>query len=343
MLLVLDNLEHVIDAALFVSDLLASAPRVTVVATSREPLHIRAEHVFALAPLAVPWIAANERFIPDAAPALQLFTGIAKARRHDFALAGSDVPIACDICRRLDGLPLAIELAAGSLGALSLPGLADRLSRGLDALATGPRDAPARQRTLRATLLWTYRLLDDADRVAFEAMSVFAGGFTWDAAEAVADVRVDVLESLVDKQLITVEPLGGGIRFNMLQTLREFGAERLDKRSDANAVRQRHLEHYLAFAEGVTAELRRTWSPDLIEGELDNIRAALTFASRVPAPEQALRLLIAIADYLAFYSAEGIEWFVDALALPYDNVPRKSVPMPWRHTRTWSSTATGHW
>ena len=233
------------------------------------------------------------------------------------------MPVACDICRRLDGLPLAIELAAGSLGALSLRGLADRLSRGLAGLSPGPRDAPARQRTLRATLLWSYELLDDAERAAFEATSVFAGGFTLDAAGAVANVNVDVLQRLVDKQLITAEELGGEIRFNVLQTVREFGAERLEIAPTPTAVRQRHLEHYLAFAEDVTAELRRTWSPDLIEGELENVRAALRFASRAPAPEQALRLLTAIADYLAFYSTEAIGWFDDALSLAHHDIPPK--------------------
>jgi predicted ATPase/DNA-binding SARP family transcriptional activator len=322
LLLVLDNFEHVLEAAPLVADLLASCPRLSVLATSREPLHLRAEHVFALAPLAVASPASATSFRD--APALELFTSIVRARRPEFELASADVAVLGEICERLDGLPLAIELAAGSLSVLSVTELATRTRHGLDGLSPGPRDAPARQRTLRATLDWSYRLLSDGERTALASLSVFAGGFTRAAAEAVAGVAVHVLEALTAKQLVTAYPTEHGLRFAMLETIREFAHERLAELPSGDDVRHRHLGHFLAFAERRAVDVRRAGlraAAAELEREMNNLRAAFAWAVEVAATESALRLAIATAEHSSVrHGPEGDRWFIDALALPQDNV-----------------------
>jgi predicted ATPase/DNA-binding SARP family transcriptional activator len=328
LLLVLDNFEHVLDAASLVADLLAGAPELTVLATSREPLRLRAERQFRLDPLGLPADAPDVNgAVARAAPALALFEAVARARDPRFTLSEGDLPAAVDVCRRLDGLPLAIELAAGNLGLLSVAELADRLHHGIDALGRGPRDAPARQRTLVATLRWSHALLTEPERRALAALSVFAGACTREAAEAVTGAPLEVLEALVAKNLALSERgPDGRRRIGMLQTVREFAGARLEERDDAAAVRRRHFDHYVALAEQTRVALLRSRSPELLvqlDQELHNFRAALAWGLEQPAPELALRLASALGFYFDTrrYDGEAATWLKAALARAGDAAP----------------------
>jgi predicted ATPase/DNA-binding SARP family transcriptional activator len=301
LLLILDNFEHVLDAAVLVADLLAAAPRLTVLATSREPLRIRAERTFALGPLE--------------SEAVELFVQVARARDAAFDPTVEELAAIGRLCRRLDGLPLAIELAAGRVGLLSPQELSARLDEGLDVLADGPRDVPARHRALRATLSWSYDLLEPSERAAFARLGVFAGGATVGTARAVSGVSLDVLEALCDKQLL----VHGEGRIGMLETIRTFARERLAERPDAEAIARAHATHYLAFAEDLAQPLRRTSSPALLDRfapEIGNVRVALTWAIGASEAETAQRLAAAFDAYLVLRDpAEGEQWLSAALAL----------------------------
>ena len=228
LLLVLDNLEHLPDAAPLIAGLLERHPALTVLATSRHPLRVRAERLYPVAPL-------------TAAAAAELFTDRAQARGATF-LADDAV---AEICERVGRLPLAIELAAARLRVLTPSRLAERLGNELGVLDRGPRDAPERQRTLRATLDWSYGLLENEERRAVGALGAFAGGCDVDAAEAVTASPLTALEGLVDKSLVTA----AGGRLVMLEPVRQYAVERLAERPDADAVRLRHLRHYLSVAQ----------------------------------------------------------------------------------------------
>jgi predicted ATPase/DNA-binding SARP family transcriptional activator len=304
LLLIIDNFEHVLDAAPAVADLLASAPGLTVLATSREPLSLRAERLFRLDALAPPHAEA-------------LFAAVARAQDARFE---GDGEVVADLCRRLDHLPLAIELAAGRVGVLSLPELERLVAQGAGALGPAPRDAPARQRTLTATLEWSHALLTGSEQDAFAALSVFAGGCTVDAAQAVTGATLSTLEGLVAKNLVVAQP-SVPRRLALLETVREFAAERL---TDADVVRERHALHYLALAERVHAELR-LGEADAREydAELDNLRAALAWSLARPEPVLALRLAAALGVYWdrRGFDAEGVAWLGAALELPAAGVP----------------------
>jgi len=322
LLLVLDNFEHVLDAAALVADLLATAPDVTVLATSREPLRLRAERLFHLDPLAL----TPEEGSPEPAPAVALFAGAVRARDSAFTLSEDNMPAALEVCRRLDGLPLAIELAAGRVGLLSVPELAERLGSSLHALGPAPRDAPARQRTLTGTLEWSHRLLAALEQSAFVALAVFAGGCTLDAAQAVTRAPLELLEALVAKNLLLAEPATDGPgRLAMLETVRAFARTRLEHRPDADSICQRHCEYFLALAEQSEPELERSSSPVLLaelDRELDNIRAALKW-SLDHAPALALRLASSLLRYweLRTLKREAASWLGAAVALPAAAVP----------------------
>jgi predicted ATPase len=209
MLLVLDNLEHFLDAAADVSALIASAPSLKVLVTSREPLRIAGEHELPLAPLGLPAEDVDASVVLEA-PAVKLFIARAAALRPGFELTEDEAPSVAAICRRLDGLPLAIELAAARTKVLSLPALASRLDRSLATLGHGRRDASTRQRTLRGAISWSYELLTPDEQTLFRRLGVFVGGFTLEAAEAVCDrddLSVDVLNGLAS--LIDKEPRAG--------------------------------------------------------------------------------------------------------------------------------------
>jgi predicted ATPase len=225
-LVVLDNFEHLLDAAPAVADLLVACRHVTVIATSREPLHIAAEHEYL-----VPTLAETE--------AVELFRQRAYTAEPESAVLA--------ICRRLDCLPLAIELAAARTKLLAPKMLLVRLEQRLPLLTGGPRDAPERQRTLEATIAWSYDLLTDKHRRLFARLAVFAGGFTLDAAARVCEADLDTLQALLDKNLIHRE----GARYQMLETIREFAGERLRDSGEAKALRRRHALHYLRLANTV--------------------------------------------------------------------------------------------
>ena len=276
LLLVLDNFEHLLDAATSVAETIGSCPRLTVLVTSREPLHIEGEWEVAVDPL-------RER------EAVELFMQRAAAVRSDFVASGE----VAEICRRLDCLPLAIELAAARVKALSLSVLLERLEQRLPLLAGGSRSAPERQRTLRATIAWSHDLLTAAEQDLFARLAVFAGGCTLEAAEEICGADLDEIASLVDKSLLrrTAD------RYWMLETIREYAAERLSERGDADAFYRRHAEHFLALAEQAAPELERegqtVWL-ERLDRDHDNFRAATEWASGSRDQRLELRLVCSL-------------------------------------------------
>jgi predicted ATPase len=274
-LLLLDNFEQLLLAAPAIAGLLAEAPELRVLATSRERLAIAAEHEYAV-PTLVP------------AEAVALFTARARQLKRDFE---PDERVG-EICRRLDGLPLALELAAARVKLLRPEQILERLGKSLDLLAAGARDAPERQRTLRATIDWSYELLSDDEKEVFRRLAVFAGSFDLEAAEEVCDPDVDALASLLDKSLLRQTDEG---RFFMLETIREYAAERLQEDSAAEELRRRHAERTLRVAEAARARHREGF--EVLRTEHDNARAALDFLADAAEPELALRLAIAFGDF----------------------------------------------
>jgi predicted ATPase/class 3 adenylate cyclase len=311
-LLVLDNFEHVLPAVSLVGDLLAAAPSLTVLATSREALRLHAEHRYAVAPLHVP--ATADPLTVAGAAAGALFVDRSRSHDQGFELTESNAGAVAQICRRLDGLPLAIELAAARTTVLDPAELNTRLADALDVLGGGPHDAPARQRTLRATIDWSHRLLDGSEAQAFACFAVFAGGATTESAQAVTGVGLDALHGLVHKQLLLRHHWSGpDSRLLMLETVREYARERLDADSAADRVRERHCRHYLALAERAEPELwargEAEWLPRL-DAEVDNFRAALDWSIRHGDSLYALRLAYLLGRYWDIRNmiSEGLAW-----------------------------------
>ncbi|MDX6547581.1 MAG: hypothetical protein QOG33_1131 [Gaiellales bacterium] len=300
MLLLFDNFEQVIDAAGGVADLLASCPNLDLLVTSREPLHLMAEHEYPVPPLV------REESV-------DFFVARARALRPDFRADGT----VSEICRRLDDLPLALELAAARVKALSPEQVLARLEQRLPLLTGGARDLPERQRTLRATIEWSYELLAPQEQALFARLAVFQGGSTLEAAEQVADAELDILQSLVDKSLLrhTVD------RYWMLETIREYALERLEQSSDAEPLRDRHANFFLQLAESaepeLTGSLQSRWFERLAQ-EHANLRLALErFPARGEA-ELALRLAAALVVFwfVRGYYGEGRVWLDRGLAEP---------------------------
>jgi predicted ATPase len=323
-LLVLDNFEHVLPAARLVSELLSGCGGLTVMATSRAPLGIQPEHRVGVEPLGLPRGGTPGDVKRSAACAL--FLARAESQGASISLDVSADAVAA-ICRRLDGLPLAIELAAARVPLLEPPELSARLDHALEALGTGTRDAPARQRTLRATIDWSYRLLEPAEAQAFARFAVFAGGASIHSAQHVTGAGLDALEGLVDKQLLLRRSGPGGItRLAMLETVREYARERLDADPGAHEVESRHCRHYVALAERAEPELythgEREWLPRL-DADADNLRAAFDWSVRRGDPRQALRLAGVLHPFLAIRGrvAEGIDLVERALAAAGDAAP----------------------
>jgi non-specific serine/threonine protein kinase len=252
---------------------------------------------------------------------VRLFVARAEAVRPDFALTDENAAAVAAICRRLDGLPLAIELAAPRLRLLSAPALLARLELRLPLLTGGPVDAPDRQRTIRATIAWSYDLLTPEEQTLFRTLSVFVGGFDLDAAEAVGGAAaLDGLASLVDKSLVLPDTLSiGEPRFALLETIREFGLERLARSGDDGAVRAAHARHFLQMAESAEAPNRsavETVWMDRLDGDHANLRAALTWLAERGETEDVLRLAMALWWFwwLRGYAGEGRAWLERALA-----------------------------
>jgi predicted ATPase len=272
-LLLLDNFEQVIGAAHALRDLCAAAPQVKLLVTSREPLHLAAEHEYSVPPL-------RER------EAVELFGERARAVKSDFV---EDTAV-LEVCRRIDCLPLALELAAARAKALSTRDLLRRLDKRLPLLTGGPRDAPERQRTLRATIAWSYDLLEPEEKRVFAALAVFVGGCTLEAAEAVCQAGVDAIAGLVDKSLLRRE----GERYVFLEVIGEYALERLEERSELEQLRSRHAEYYLELARSVEDLIRSPQAAallDRLERDHENLRVALARLPE-PIPDRALRLAI---------------------------------------------------
>jgi predicted ATPase/class 3 adenylate cyclase len=303
LLLVLDNFEQLLDAGPSVSALLARAPNLKALVTSRAPLHLLGEHEYSVPPLGVPDLDASEPPATLAAyEAVQLFLERARAVKPEFELTSENVPAVAEICARLDGLPLAIELAAARVRVLSPLALLGRLSQRLALLTGGPRDAPARQRTLRDTIEWSYGLLSASEQRLFARLSVFLGGRTIEAAEVVCDpvaeldaAVFDAVASLVEKSLLRQdEGPGGEPRFFMLETIREYALERLERSGEGELLRQRHAQYFVALAEEAEPEIlgadQIVWL-ERLEAERDNFRAALGWLLERGDTERALRLI----------------------------------------------------
>lgn len=311
-LLLLDNFEQIVEATPQVADLLTSCPQLKLLVTSREVLHVRSEHEFAVPPLALP----DPAHLPKLAafariPAVALFLQRVQAARPEFKLTSTNARVVAEICVRLDGLPLAIELAAARMKLLSPQALLARLDRPLNMLTGGARDVPARQQTLRNTIEWSYQLLNAREKRLFRWLSVFVSGCSLQAAEAVCTGPgdgvgqvLDGVASLVDKSLLQrVEQTEEGSedqRLLMLETIREYGLEALTESGEDNAARQAHAGYFLHMAEEAEPELKGpllvAWL-DRLEREHDNLRAALQWAIEQERGEVALRLGIALERF----------------------------------------------
>jgi predicted ATPase len=282
-LLVLDNLEQVVGVAPDLGELLARCPGLAMLATSRTVLGLRGEQEYPVPPLPLPADPGTASVAEVAAwPAVALFVDRARAVRPGFALTEDNAAAVAEICRRLEGLPLAIELAAARTRPLDPPALLGRLSASLDALGTGAVDLPERQRTLRATVQWSIGLLDDAERSLLEVTAVFVDGWTIPAASAVAgldeDRALELTEALAGHSLVYVDSTRLGPRSRMLETVREFVAERLAARPDAADISRRHADHYRALAERADRPLRAVGQGEWLErldAEAGNLAAAV--------------------------------------------------------------------
>ena len=322
LLLLLDNCEHLLEAMELVPYLLAACPRLAILATSRAPLRLAGEQEYPVRPFALP--AQRERLLPCqllAYPAIALFVARAQAVAPDRVLGQTAAPLIAEICRRLDGLPLAIELAAARVRLLRPRALLARLDRRLALLTCGPRDAPARQRTLRDTLDWSYALLAPAEQAVFARLAVFAGGVGLEAIELVcSDVgrSCDVLESVdgvVRANLLHREDdTAGAERFGMLETIREYAGEQLEARGEAVSVSRRHAAYFLALAERAELSLRNEPDQHLwlarLEAEHDNLRATLRWFLERGEPEPELRMAGALHHFWHAHAhfGEGRRW-----------------------------------
>jgi predicted ATPase/DNA-binding SARP family transcriptional activator len=272
-LVLVDNVEHVISAAQKLGELCARLPHLKLLVTSREPLHLAVEREHPVYPL-------------DEPEAVALFSERARAVKPDFA----EDDTVLEICHRLDCLPLALELAAVRVKALSTADLLRRLEKRLPMLTGGPRDAPERQRTLRATIAWSYELLAPDEQRLFAGLAVFTGGCTLEAAEQICQADVDAIATLIDKSLLR----RAGERYHMLETIGEYASERLAENGDEDGLRRRHAEYYLELARSVEDLIRSPKAAallDRLERDHDNLRAALAWLSG-KTPDRALRLAV---------------------------------------------------
>ncbi|HEX2618680.1 MAG TPA: LuxR C-terminal-related transcriptional regulator [Phototrophicaceae bacterium] len=330
-LLLIDNFEHVIAAAPLVSDLLGTALRLKVLVTSRETLHLTGEQEYPVPPLSLPPV--DRESINDVmtSESVALFVQRARMTFPGFAIVNSNASVVAQICARLDGLPLAIELAAARSKFLPPQALLERLDSRLTALTGGLRDVPMRQRTLRDTLEWSYNLLDDSERILFARLSVFRGGRSLEAIEAVCghDLPAQVLDSLaslVDKNLIQQKEMPQGEpRFVMLETIHEYARERLIASGEAETIFRRHALHFAELTERAEPELRRMYQKywfQLLEVEIDNLRAALQWSLEGGDILCGVRIVSGTGLYWVVYGRqdEGIRWSQRLMAR-VDEVP----------------------
>jgi non-specific serine/threonine protein kinase len=312
-LLVLDNCEHLIEAsAQFAALLLAACAGLRILATSREPLQIAGERRYRVEPLAVP--TADQVTAPvelARSPSVALFLARAQAVEADFELTADNAEAVAQICTRLAGIPLALELAAARVGVLSVQQIRDRLDDGFRLLIGSGRTAPTRQRTLQATLDWSYDLLTDDERAAFRRLAVFAGGCDLEAA--CGKDALDMLTDLIDKSLVLVDRAASTARYYLLEPVRQYARQQLDASGEAEETLARHATYYAALADRASPMLRGpeqiTWM-DRLETERDNLRIATRWTSEHGDADDGLRLAIAMAqDWdVRGYLSEGRPW-----------------------------------
>ncbi|HET9518109.1 MAG TPA: tetratricopeptide repeat protein, partial [Actinoplanes sp.] len=335
-LLLLDNLEHVLNAAPAIAATLTGCSGAKVLATSRSPLRIRGERRYPVPPLRAPAVKGQvSAAVAAAYPAVQLFVERAQEAQPDFELTDSTATDICRICADLDGLPLAIELVAARSQALSPAELVARLGDRLGLLTDGPRDSPAHQRTLRSTIGWSYEVLDPAEQRLFARLAVFTGGFPLGAAEEVAgtaDLDLPVLDGLIglaDKNLLQLEERADGQRYGvMLATIREYGLERLAAdQSEHDLLRRRHADYYLRQAELCRPHLggpqQRLWL-DRLDADQHNLRAALAWHTQHGDIRHAALMIVGIWYFwhIRFRQTEGLHWIEQVLARPDEHDPR---------------------
>ena len=335
LLLIMDSCEHLLDSCTqLVWSLLANSRNLHVLATSREALGIQGERTLDVPPLDLP--ESDDPIAVDGSDAVRLFVDRAQDAVAAFRLTPKTVPTVAHICRRLDGIPLALELAAARLRTLSLDQIAARLDDRFRLLTGGSRIAVPRHNTLQAAMDWSYDLLEDTEQALFTRLSVFAGGFDVEAAEAVAEGAVaaqevvDVLGRLVDKSLVVLRRNETEGRYELLETIRQYGSQRLVEREDAHAARERHAAFYLALAESAEQRLQgveqRLWL-ERLEAEHDNVRAALAFYSLDDDHVARLRIGTALwrYSYLRAHYQEGREWLEEGLRAAADPPPHLSA------------------
>jgi predicted ATPase/DNA-binding CsgD family transcriptional regulator len=324
-LLVLDNFEHLLSAASVVVDVLEAAPRVKALVTSRAMLRVSGEYCFPVPPLLLPDSRQATREVVEETPATALFVERARAVRPEFVVTNENAALVAEICARLDGLPLAIELAAARCRHLALATLLDRLEHRLTILSGGPRDRPTRQQTLRATIGWSYDLLKPAERLLFRRLGVFVGGFTLEGVEAVAgdesgESAIDLMSGLLDQSMLgSVDRPFAATRYVMLETIRELAVELLHESEEEVHLRQRHAAFYVRLAEQAEPNLegadQARWL-NLLEAEHENIRAALRWLIDQDQQQLAQRLAgsIWMFWFIRGYVGEGRRWLAEALA-----------------------------
>ncbi|MGO9081141.1 MAG: LuxR C-terminal-related transcriptional regulator [Streptosporangiaceae bacterium] len=340
LLVILDNAEHVLGAVAKLADaVMRSCPRASLLVTSREPLGISGEHVFRVPPLPIPPADLAAPGQLAAFESVQLFAERAAMHRQGFALDEGNAAAVAAVCVRLDGIPLALELAAARLGSLSVPEISSRLDQRFRLLTGGSRTALPRHQTLRALIDWSYNLLNPEEQIMLDRLSVFAGGWTLDAAEAVtsrgdaAEWQVlDHLAALVGKSLVQADETRGSTRYWLLETVRHYAAERLARRagSEPEETRAAHRDHYLALVESGDMHLRgpdeATWL-DRLEAEFDNIRAALAFSLADPdSAEPGLRLAAGLHRFCTMrgHGGEALEALTVLLERPDARVPTRA-------------------
>jgi predicted ATPase/class 3 adenylate cyclase len=328
LLLVLDNFEHVVDAAPAIGRLLDAAPRLRVLATSRAPLRLPGEHEYLVGPLPLPDAARRVQLaLLSNSESVKLFVERAASVRRDFRLTDDNALAVAEIVRRVDGLPLAIELAAGRVKILSPQALLDRLEHRLPVLAGGLRGVPERQRTLSGAIEWSYDLLDLEERRLFARLAVFRGGWTLESAETVCGpgLGLEVLDgliSLVEKSLVGREETHDGyVRFRMLETIHEYAAQRLHESGELGEIARKHAHYMRDLAEEAEPQLageRQGLWLERLEREHDNVRAALDWAEAAPEADTALRTATAIWRFwqLGAHLSEAKARLERILALP---------------------------
>jgi predicted ATPase/DNA-binding CsgD family transcriptional regulator len=320
-LLLLDNFEQIMSAAPLLSELLSACAGLRILATSREALRLRGEQEFPLLPLALPGQPSVETLMQY--PGIALFVQRAQAIRPDFQLTHENAPTVSEICARLDGLPLAIELAAARIKLMPPQSILMQLQESsLTLLTSGAQDLPSRQQTLRSAIQWSYDLLNADEQRTFRSLSVFVGGCTLNAALTTIKppTALDMLDSLLNKSLLRQTETDGEPRLIMLETIREFGLEQLTHTHEVESARRRHAEYYLSFAENAERELtgadQKTWLRRL-EREQDNLRAALHWAIEHREGELAQRMAGALQPFWLTrgYWSEGRRWLEESLAM----------------------------